>query len=140
MSYRETSQFIFVYGTLRKDSGNEMYDVLARDASFAGYGTVQGRLYSLGEYPGLLPGRTPTDTVKGEVYLIGKKELTGLLARLDDYEGCGERDPEPHEYRRIIIPVQIKNEKILAWAYILNRNPRGLPRIDSGDFIGSRAS
>ena len=137
----ESSQFLFVYGTLRKHSGGDLYHVLARNAAFVGDGTVQGRLYSLGEYPGLVLARTPTDTVKGEVYRIAGLSLNEVLALLDEYEGCGQRDPEHHEYRRTIIPVRIDNQNtIRAWAYVLNRDTQGLRRIHSGDFIGSRAS
>jgi gamma-glutamylcyclotransferase (GGCT)/AIG2-like uncharacterized protein YtfP len=45
-------------------------------------------------------------------------------------------DPLPHEYRRDLIPVMLDDGSQLdAWAYVLQRSPRGLQRIHSGDFV-----
>jgi gamma-glutamylcyclotransferase (GGCT)/AIG2-like uncharacterized protein YtfP len=126
---------IFVYGTLRGDLSHEMSLALAQRASLLGEGTVQGQLFSLGAYPGLVLSDRLHDVVKGEVYEIAPDRIEGTLALLDEYEGLGPSEPEPHEYRREAVPVTISGaETIEAWAYVLNQPTQGLPQIPSGDF------
>jgi gamma-glutamylcyclotransferase (GGCT)/AIG2-like uncharacterized protein YtfP len=93
---------IFVYGTLRRDPAHEMFHLLAKHARFVGNATVSGRLFDLGEYPGMI---SPDETheVLGEIYEIDKDHWTDVVARLDKYEGCSSEDPPPHEYRRELV-------------------------------------
>ena len=124
---------IFVYGTLRKDSKNKMYHILARHADFVGVGTFMGKLYKIGEYPGTVPSDNPDDVVKGEVYAL--RDPNRVLKVLDDYEGCGQDDPSPTEFRRERVLISLENgEKINAWIYIYNRPTDGLKVIPSGDY------
>ena len=37
--------YVFVYGTLRRDSNSEMYHLLARYGQFVGDATYRGKLY-----------------------------------------------------------------------------------------------
>ena len=135
------NRYLFVYGTLREDVGHEMYHVLASHAVFVGAATVRGELYSLGEYPGLVPSQDTTDLIKGELYEIGTDALEHTLSVLDDYEGLGPGDPLPHEYRRELVPVTLDDGRHLdAWAYVVNRSLEGLGRIRSGDFAEWRKS
>lgn len=135
------NRYLFVYGTLREDVGHEMYDVLARYAVFVSAATVRGELYSLGEYPGLVPRQDATDVIKGELYEIDTDALEHALATLDDYEGLGPEDPLPHEYRRELVPVALDDgRQVDAWAYVVNRSLEGLGRIRSGDFSEWRKS
>ncbi len=135
------NRYLFVYGTLREDVGNEMYHVLAKHAVLVGAATVRGELYNLGEYPGLVPRQHTADQIKGELYEIGTDALEHTLSVLDDYEGVGPEDPLPHEYRRELVHVTLDNGRQLdAWAYVLNRSIEGLGRIRSGDFAEWRGS
>jgi gamma-glutamylcyclotransferase (GGCT)/AIG2-like uncharacterized protein YtfP len=124
---------LFVYGTLRRDSGHELYHLLARHGHFVDDVRVQGRLFDLGSYPGLvLEGHNRF--VSGELYEI-TSNWPHVVARLDEYEGCAADDPEPHEYRRELIEViRPTGAREKAWAYVLNRDPHGLPVIESGDY------
>ncbi len=135
------NRYLFVYGTLREDAGHEMYHVLARHASFVGVATVRGELYSLGEYPGLVPRSDAADLVTGELYEIRPDEVERTLSVLDDYEGLGEEDAQSYEYRRELVPVTLNDgRQVHAWAYVLNRSLEGLGRIRSGDFAEWRRS
>lgn len=135
------NRYLFVYGTLREDAGHEMYHVLARHAVFVGAATVRGELYSLGDYPGLVPRYDTTDLIKGEVYEIRDDALEHTLSVLDDYEGLGPDNPLPHEYRRQLVHVTLDDGRHLeAWAYVVNRSLEGLGRIRSGDFAEWRKS
>ena len=130
-----TNRYLFVYGTLREDAGNEMYRVLARHAEFVGMAFVRGELYSLGEYPALVPRPDAAGLVKGELYEINADAVEHTLTVLDDYEGLGPDDPEPHEYRRELVQVTLDNgQQFDGWAYVLNRSVEGLGQIRSGDF------
>jgi gamma-glutamylcyclotransferase (GGCT)/AIG2-like uncharacterized protein YtfP len=135
------NQYLFVYGTLRKDAEHEMYNVLASHTSFVGMATVRGDLYSLGDYPGLVPCRDTVNLVKGELYEIDTDMLEHTLGLLDDYEGIGQKDPLPHEYHRELLPAILNGDRqVEAWAYVLNRGLEGLSQIRSGDFVEWRKS
>ena len=130
------SRLLFVYGTLRRDSPNSRHGMLAGAARFVGHARVHGRLYEIGGYPGLIHATDPDDWVHGEVYeLAGPHEI---LTRLDEYEGCGPRDPEPHEYRRERAEVWMATgAREEAWVYRYLGSIVGKREIESGDYCGS---
>jgi gamma-glutamylcyclotransferase (GGCT)/AIG2-like uncharacterized protein YtfP len=126
-------QYLFVYGTLRRDTDSEMYHLLARYATFVGDGAYQGRLYKIDSYPGVTPSENPADQVKGEVYQLREPDL--VLTQLDKYEECGHGFPQPTEYVRERQEVHLNSgEKLAAWIYIYNRPTGNLPLLQSGDF------
>ncbi|HZX14115.1 MAG TPA: gamma-glutamylcyclotransferase family protein [Thermodesulfobacteriota bacterium] len=132
-SITRNKDYIFVYGTLRKDSKNQMYHILARYADFVGVGTFMGKLYNIGEYPGTVPSDNPDDVVRGEVYAL--RDPNRVLKVLDDYEGCGQDDPSPTEFRRQKVNISLESGRnINAWIYIYNRSTDGLKVIPSGDY------
>ena len=132
---------LFVYGTLRHDPAHEMFQVLAANAKLIGAATVAGRLYDLGEYPGLVLNPDGTDRVKGELYRLNEATAANTLSVLDDYEGIGPADPPPHEYRRALVTAYLADGRSMpSWAYILDRPSDALPRIISGDFSEWRSS
>lgn len=128
---------LFVYGTLRRDTQHQLYHMLARHASFLGEATVQGRLYDLGDYPGMVyPG---DGRVAGEIYLVAPSKWETVIRRLDEYEGCTDNDPEPHEYRRDVVKAYlVDGDEVFAWAYVLNRVPANSREIESGDYLSWR--
>jgi gamma-glutamylcyclotransferase (GGCT)/AIG2-like uncharacterized protein YtfP len=127
-------EFLFVYGTLRRDTGSEMYRLLARYADFVGEASYQGKLYKIDYYPGVVPSEDPSDLVQGEVYRLLSPER--VLPRLDQYEECGPGFPEPSEYRRELQRVRLRNgHTIRAWVYVYSRPTDDLELIPSGDFL-----
>jgi gamma-glutamylcyclotransferase (GGCT)/AIG2-like uncharacterized protein YtfP len=125
--------YLFVYGTLRRDSESEMYHLLARYGEFVGDATYQGKLYMVDYYPGVVPSDDPQDVVRGEAYKLTCSDI--VPSRLDDYEECGSVFPEPNEYIRRNEMVKLNSgEVITAWIYIFNRSTEGLQLIQSGDF------
>jgi len=116
---------LFVYGTLRRnarrtDAQQAPYELLSRNAQFAGEATVEGTLHDLGNYTGMVvPG---SDRIIGDVFAIEPSQWDFVIARLDAYEGCTENDPRPHEYRRDVVQARLSSgEMVPAWAYVLNR-------------------
>lgn len=84
-------QFLFVYGTLRRDTNGQMYHLLARNADFVGEATFQGKLYKVDYYPGIVPSEDADDLVLGEVYRLRNPNY--VLSHLDQYEECGHARP-----------------------------------------------
>jgi gamma-glutamylcyclotransferase (GGCT)/AIG2-like uncharacterized protein YtfP len=128
------SRNLFVYGTLRRDTRNEQFHLLARHAKFIGEATVDGKLYDLGDYPGMLyPAH---GAVHGEVYAVAPEHWDAVVKQLDVYEGCTSSDPQPHEYRRELVQATLSNgSTVSAWAYVLNGEPPYRREIRSGDYL-----
>lgn len=127
-------EFLFVYGTLRRDSRHEMYRLLARHADFVGDAVFQGRLYLVDDFPGAVPSEAATDLVHGELYILDAPDL--VLPRLDEYEEFDPARPEASLYRRQRERVTLADgSAINAWIYLFNRPTSGLPQIGSGDFL-----
>jgi gamma-glutamylcyclotransferase (GGCT)/AIG2-like uncharacterized protein YtfP len=114
-----------------------MHRILAEGASFVGQGTVPGALYDLGWHPGAVRGRDDAlgapGVVRGELYLLLDPERT--LALLDEYEGCGPADPEPHRFVRERAQVRPdRGGQVISWIYWYRGGTEGVARIESGDW------
>ena len=128
------AQYLFVYGTLRRDSHNDMYKLLARHAEFYADAWFVGKLFRVTYYPCAIPSDNQDDRVLGEVYRLNNPEF--ILEKLDDYEECSANYPDPKEYVREKSVVHTgAGERIDAWIYLYNRPVTGLPEIISGDFF-----
>ncbi|MCG6877246.1 MAG: gamma-glutamylcyclotransferase [Betaproteobacteria bacterium] len=124
---------LFVYGTLRKDCRDGMHQMLAQQARFVGYAQIRGRLYDLGDYPGLVSATEHRAWVRGEVYEL--ENPSAVLARLDDYEGCGPHDAKPHEFERTRREIVLESaETGLVWVYLYAGSLVGKDEIRSGDY------
>lgn len=136
---------VFVYGTLRKGEQRDI-NRLRPAPRWLGPASVDGVLYDLGDYPGLVlepePGSGPT-RVKGDVYEIAG-ELEPLL---DEIEGLS---PQPNgEYAKRQVRVHLepplgRNGKGLAaplTCLVYEVTPErvaGCPVIEGGDWIRFR--
>ncbi|MEX0701624.1 MAG: gamma-glutamylcyclotransferase family protein [Planctomycetales bacterium] len=132
-------QYIFVYGTLRRDTRHEMYRLLARHAQFMGDATFRGRLYLVDDYPGAVASSSPGDQVRGEVYLLLHPD--DVLPKLDEYEEFDPQSPETSLYRRDTAEVVLDDgSRLLSWVYLYNKPTTELSRIASGDFLKAASS
>lgn len=151
---------LFVYGTLRSDMGHPMHDVLNRYAQFVGMGTVWGRLFNLGTYPGLILVNHPKEStplsdagsvvsaskVWGEVYALTPDTTQILLAILDDYEGYYPGHRSQSDYLRQKVQVLMESKGAIApetlsltpsleaWGYVYNRDVAAYPELPSGNY------
>lgn len=116
---------LFVYGHLRFGQVGHERLGLAQCTQWLGEARIHGRLYDLGDYPGLILGGD--DIVHGD--LIGFDDAT-LWALLDAYEECDPGAPEISEYRRL--EADLHDEGGRAWVYVYNRSVEGLIPIASG--------
>ncbi|MBJ3814102.1 gamma-glutamylcyclotransferase [Shimwellia pseudoproteus] len=107
---------IFVYGSLRRKQGNSHW---MTNAQLLGTHSIENyALYSIGHYPGAVPGE---GHVTGEVYRVDAATLSELDA-LRTTAG---------EYSRHLIQTPYGS----AWMYVYQRPVEGLRRIESGDWL-----
>ena len=118
--------FLFVYGTLRGDCGNA--DISSSGCRYMGRANIQGRLYEVAGYPGMVPSYHTGDRVAGELYRLTR---IPLLKKLDKYEGS--------KYRRLKKPVELEDgTRYLTWVYQYRGRVNPLKRIPSGDYLQYR--
>lgn len=127
-------EFIFVYGTLRKDATLNKHYMLEPHCSYYSEATMQAKLYDVDGYPGAILSDNPTDIVYGDVYKITNSAF--MFSQLDHYESCSDNYPKPQEYRREKLNISLSNgRKISAWVYLFNHNILNLKQIVSGDYL-----
>lgn len=128
-------EFIFVYGTLRKQIVSNMHHVLASYCEYCSDGAMHGKLYEVCGYPGAIESSDANDKVFGELYkMLDRKRV---LDRLDDYEECSDRFPMPHEYIRKRLSIELYGGgSVVAWVYLYNQDVSKLRQILSGDYLG----
>lgn len=80
-SLYDTAVYLFVYGSLKRGQG-PLAEMLWAKAEFAGRATMEGRLYTVGLYAGVVEGE---GLVHGELARLQEPEET--LSALDQYEG-----------------------------------------------------
>jgi gamma-glutamylcyclotransferase (GGCT)/AIG2-like uncharacterized protein YtfP len=128
---------LFVYGSLLSRVRHPMGMRLRREARLVGEATVEGRLYSLGPYPGLVETAGAPQRVHGEVYDLRTPATT--LAWLDTYEGIvpGKRERSPYE--RVERPVSLASgETLTAWVYLYRKSVRTRPEVPDGYWMPPR--
>ena len=98
------SEYVFVYGTLKRGHGNS---VLLNEAEFVQKAMTQPMytMRNLGFFPGVQEGGETS--IVGEVYKVSDAELE----RLDRLEGY------PSFYNRIQIP--LPSLEVTPWMYVL---------------------
>jgi gamma-glutamylcyclotransferase (GGCT)/AIG2-like uncharacterized protein YtfP len=106
--------------------------LLAREARFLGEALAPGRLYDLGEFPGMKDPASPGEEVRGEVYELEE----ALLLRLDEYEGCGPDDPQPSAFARCRRRARLADGRTAeVWVYLYRAEIEEQRRIASGDYL-----
>lgn len=131
------TDYIFVYGSLRRKFKSPARTVLDDHAEFIGEATFQGKLYMIEWYPGVVESDDPDDIVYGELYKIF--DTATVLSKLDQYEGCSPNDSKQHEFERKEKNIRLKSGKeVTAWMYIYVLSVSGKERIQSGDFVSCK--
>jgi gamma-glutamylcyclotransferase (GGCT)/AIG2-like uncharacterized protein YtfP len=104
----EATRHVFVYGTLRRGERNDIarYRPLP---IFVGEASVDGRLYDLGAYPGVVLGAGRR--VVGEVYRI-TAEVEAALDILEEVKADGSG-----EYRKRDVPVVLGKQTLRCLVY-----------------------
>ena len=117
--------YLFVYGTLRKDYQLKLMDELAPHLVFAGRGKVKAKLYDLGAYPAALASDWSHE-MTGDLYEVANAEM--LFPLLDEYEG--------DEYKRGKTMVTTEaGERKEAWIYWYTGPVDESRRIQENDYL-----
>jgi gamma-glutamylcyclotransferase (GGCT)/AIG2-like uncharacterized protein YtfP len=125
---------LFVYGTLMSTAGHRMGRKLAREARLLGSASMQGALYHVASYPGVVETSDARDRVYGELYELA--DPAASFAWLDAYEGLVAGGAHDREYLRVERPAWLLNGgEVVAWAYLYRRDPGALRRIAGGRWL-----
>jgi gamma-glutamylcyclotransferase (GGCT)/AIG2-like uncharacterized protein YtfP len=128
----ELPRFVFVYGTLVPGLAPPVIaDVVAR-LRVVGPGTVPGRLYHLGAYPGCVLDGACGGVIHGQVLELPDQ---GVLERLDWYEGYAAHDDEGSLFLRTVCDVTLADGgRVRSWVYVYNRPVAAARRISTGRY------
>ncbi|MBU2583418.1 MAG: gamma-glutamylcyclotransferase [Alphaproteobacteria bacterium] len=115
------SSLLFVYGTLMTSAigrlGRLQRARLIVEARLIGAASVYGRLYDLGDYPGLVVGKDAAGVVYGELFEMRAPDAT--LWWLDAYEGVRPGGVAQGEYDRRYVDIRHESGAChRAWAYV----------------------
>jgi gamma-glutamylcyclotransferase (GGCT)/AIG2-like uncharacterized protein YtfP len=103
-------------------------------AELAGRGSVNAKLYDLGDYPGATPvDGNDREQVRGELYCLSDPQFA--MSILDEYEEFFPSQPDKSLFVRALVVVTLDNgRKENAWAYFYNRAVDEAKLIPSGDY------
>ena len=111
---------LFVYGTLLATARHPMGDRLQREARLLGEASIEGKLFSLGKYPGLVEAAGSGARVHGEVYALNAPAAS--LAWLDAYEGIVPAAGDRNDYERVEGRARLASgEEIPVWVYVYRK-------------------
>jgi len=138
MSAPDGTQYLFVYGTLRRDADHAMARLLAASSRHVGQARFQGRLFRVSWYPCAVPSDDPSDRIAGDLFALHEDAVEQLLDTLDEYEGARTEGGRPPYYRRERRHVVLEDHReVETWIYLFNRPTDRLERIESGDFLNA---
>ncbi len=138
-----TIEHLFVYGTLMSSASDAMgIDArgrLRRESALVAPAVVEGFLFDLGSYPGLVIDHCAPAVVCGEVVKL--RDPIHTLIWLDAYESIDPRPGAVNEYRRVSTTVTLDDgSRIEAWLYRYILDAARYPRIPSGRWSDRSAS
>ena len=129
------NELLFVYGSLLS-ADNEFAVYLSHNSTLIGTGTIKGKLYDIGEYPGAIIDPYNQHEITGTIYQLHHPQKA--LKILDDYEGYGEDQDQPNLFVRELLPVKTVNGEMQCWVYLYNFPVKGLPQINSGNYLNKK--
>src|SRR6516164_7832028 len=91
------AEYLFVYGTLRKNYDLKLKDKVRDHLQYVGQGKVGASLYDIGRYPGAIRDGKGTEVI-GDLFLLTDAEK--VLKVLDKYEGLSGPEDKSAEFIR----------------------------------------
>jgi len=114
------SEYLFVYGTLRKNYDLKLKKMVSNRMEYLGQGKVGASLYDIGRYPGAIKSNRG-DEVIGDVFLVTDSDK--VLKLFDRYEGISEEGKHDADFIRKKTRVRLRSGKtLLAWVYWYNQS------------------
>lgn len=121
---------IVVYGSLRVGQTSER---LMKSCEYVGCDRIDGALYTVGWYPGVVADAEDDEGVVVDVFKLpeGEMERALLFATLDQYEGFEEGNPDSLFTREV---TTTREGRLPAYVYYFNRPVKDYPRIKGGNW------
>ncbi len=130
-------EYLFVYGTLRKELVKQVspeLQAIMQSLRFISTGQIQGELFNLGAYPGAIVGAAFQTKIVGEVYELPESHNT--LDILDVYEGFIPGELEASLFARSAEAITLADGRQLeCWMYLYNDWVATGSLIESGDYV-----
>jgi gamma-glutamylcyclotransferase (GGCT)/AIG2-like uncharacterized protein YtfP len=129
------SEYLFTYGTLQPGLAPSHLASAVDKLRWIGEGVVNGTLYDLGDYPGVVLDISSGQKVSGTVYQL--PEDADVLLQLDSYEDFDLTSPETSLFIRERHPVLLSTgETLPCWIYVYNGQPDSSRVLADGKFRG----
>lgn len=106
------SEYLFVYGSLKRDYEHPLKHFLEAYSTFLAEVEVPGKMYIIDWYPGAKFLPDSSSVIYGEVFKLNNEDL---FQALDDYEGIYGRLDD--EYERVLIPIDLNGVVEQCWMY-----------------------
>jgi len=133
----EKKEYLFVYGTLRKYFQNPVSRYLDENAQHIGEGFINGKIYDVSGFPGLVLSDSKESIVTGDLYRL--KSVPDVFKTLDHYEGYRRDSPEGSLFIRQIQSITFgEGLCVAAWVYVFNRSIENLDLIKGSDYTKFR--
>lgn len=114
------AESLFLYGTLLPGLAPVEIAHAAAQLRYTGEGSVRGRLYHLGDFPGAVLDPSAEGRIFGAVFTL--PEDPALLCALDDYEEFIPALPQASQFVRTRTVVTLTAGGALdCWIYVYNR-------------------
>jgi gamma-glutamylcyclotransferase (GGCT)/AIG2-like uncharacterized protein YtfP len=127
------ADYLFVYGTLRKNYDLKLKNKVAGHLQYIGQGKVGASLYDIGRYPGAIKDSKGTEVI-GDLFLITDPEK--VLKVLDKYEGISDPGAKNTEFVRKKTSVLMRSGgQKKAWIYWYNFDPKNKVKIKHKDYL-----
>lgn len=130
------TEILFLYGSLLQQTGNQQVDrIMSRFSRPLYRGYILGRLYDLGQYPGVIESAQENDRVFGQLVELSRAGF--ILPQLDKFEDYRPKDAGLGQYirKRIKVYAQGKKTTSMAWCYIYNQPVNEDKWIRGGDWL-----
>ena len=125
--------YLFVYGTLRKNYDLKLKDRVRDQLQYVGQAKVGADLYDLGRYPGAVRSSRGPEVI-GDVFLV--KDPDKVLRILDKYEGIPEGGAAKTEFVRKKGRVRLRSgQQVNAWIYWYNFDPTDKTKIRYKNYL-----
>lgn len=119
------TDYLFVYGTLRKSYDLKLKNKVAKGLEYVGQAKIGATMYDIGRYPGAVRDRTGREVI-GDVFLV--KDPAAVFKVLDKYEGA--------EFARKKGKVRMRRGgELNAWVYWYEPDPAGRTPIRQKDYL-----
>lgn len=125
--------YLFAYGFLkRKYHGNQKTQTPDFKHQFITSGTLNGHIYKVDVYPGVIVDLHSNDVVHGEIFeLLNPEEDLRMLDRYENAKPLVHLNPD---YERRIRTIHTDNGELDCWVYEYLKPINPATKLESGEF------